>query len=166
MDSWQNSRITWDSVLWSLKSSYRQESLHKRAKTFCDLRSFSPELRETPILHIRQESQVVREMSPSPKLQETVYRNVRSLVTWDWTQGRVSQVHPISQEFFSHNLRLMAKFSHNLRLDVGSDGCPAARVFQVVSNTQVTFGRRATDLKLFGNFASWHNQLVQCNCPA
>ena len=58
-----------------LKSSYRQTLLHKRAKTFCDLRSFSLELSETLIPHIRQESQVVREMSPSLKLQETAHDN-------------------------------------------------------------------------------------------
>jgi len=43
---------------------------------------------------------------------------MQSLVTWDWTQGQVSQVRPISQEFFSHNYGLMAKFSQNLRLGI------------------------------------------------
>lgn len=31
------------------------------------------------------------------------------------------------------------------------------------SGTQVTFDCRATDLKLFGKFASWHIGFVQCN---
>ena len=52
-----------------------------RAKIFYDLRSFSLKLQETLIFHIRQESQVMRELKSSLKIQETPHNIVESLVS-------------------------------------------------------------------------------------